>query len=58
LLTGGAISYTSIMQQGYDYALVDGSLDQIVVQSWIDAPSLSLSESDDDTFARTVLNSA
>lgn len=46
------------MQQGYDYALVDGSLDQIVVQSWIDAPSLSLSESDDDTFARTVLNSA
>jgi hypothetical protein len=33
--------YVSIMQQGYDYALVDGAPDQYVVQSWLDAPSRS-----------------
>ncbi len=44
------------MQQGYDYALVDGSPDQIVVQSWINAPSRSVPETVDFTFARTVLD--
>ena len=43
-LADDAASYISIMQQGYDYALVDGSPDQMVVQSWIDAPSRSLPE--------------
>jgi hypothetical protein len=55
-LADDAASYVSIMQQGYDYALVDGSPDQIVVQSWIDAPSRSVPETADFTFARTVLD--
>jgi hypothetical protein len=55
-LADDAASYVSIMQQGYDYALVDGSPDQIVVQSWIDAPSRSLPETADYTFARTMLD--
>ena len=44
------------MQQGYDYALVDGSPDQIVIQSWIEAPSRSVPETADFTFTRTVLD--
>jgi hypothetical protein len=48
--------YVSIMQQGYDYALVDGSPDQFVVQSWLNAPSRLLPETDEFTFTRSVLD--
>jgi hypothetical protein len=46
--------YASLMQQGYDYALVDGAPDQYVIESWIDAPSRSLPETADFTFTRSV----
>lgn len=47
--------YTSIMQQGYDYALVGGAPDQYVIESWLkDAPSRMVPESDPFTFTRSV----
>ena len=46
--------YVSIMQQGYDYALVQGSPDQYVIESWLDAPSRSTPETDPFTFTRSV----
>lgn len=48
--------YVSIMRQGYDYAMVQGSPDQYVIESWIDAPSHSLPETDPWTFTRSVLD--
>ena len=46
--------YTSIMKQGYDYALVGGVPDQYVVESWINAPSNCLPETAEFTFTRSV----
>jgi hypothetical protein len=46
--------YVSVMQQGYDYAAVDGSPDQYVVESWINAPSRSVPETEEFTFTRSV----
>ena len=46
--------YTAIMQQGYDYAFLDGRPDQYVIESWIKAPSNSLPESAEFTFTRSV----
>ena len=46
--------YVSIMQQGYDYALLDGSPDQYVIESWVGAPSRSVPETADFTFTRSV----
>jgi len=48
--------YVSIMRQGYDYALVQGSPDEYVVQSWLDAPAHSVPETDPWTFTRSVLD--
>jgi len=48
--------YVSIMRQGYDYALVQGSPDQYVVQSWLDAPSHAVPETGPWTFTRSVLD--
>lgn len=48
--------YVSVMQQGYDYALIDGQPDQFVVQSWVAAPSHSTPETDPFTFTRSVLD--
>jgi len=48
--------YVSIMRQGYDYALVGGSPDQYVVQSWIDAPAHGVPESEQWSFTRSVLD--
>lgn len=50
--------YVSIMQQGYDYAAVDGRPDQCVIESWIHAPSQCLPESDPWSFTRSVLDFA
>jgi hypothetical protein len=44
------------MQMGFDYAAVGGSPDQIVVQSWIDAPETYLPETDSLTFTRSALD--
>jgi hypothetical protein len=47
--------YVSLMQQGYDYALVGGSPDQYVIESWLDnAPSRSVPETEEFTFTRSV----
>lgn len=48
--------YVSIMQQGYDYALVEGAPDQYVIESWIETPSRSTPETDPLTFTRSVLD--
>lgn len=50
--------YTAIMQQGYDYAAVDGKPDQYVIESWIKAPSQCVPEKDQWTFTRSVLDFA
>jgi hypothetical protein len=48
--------YISTMQQGYDYAAVEGRPDQYVVESWIEVPSRCLPESAEFTFTRSVLD--
>lgn len=48
--------YVSLIQQGYDYALVHGSPEQYVVQSWVNGPSRTTPESDQWTFTRSVLD--
>jgi hypothetical protein len=53
-LASDATWYVGVMQQGYDYAIVDGKPDQYVVQSWIDAPARSLPEAGEFTFTRSV----
>jgi hypothetical protein len=54
-LADDATWYTEIMQQGYDYAMVDGHPDQYVIESWLkDAPSRSLPEDQEFTFTRSV----
>ena len=50
--------YVSVMRQGYDYAMVQGSPDHYVVQSWLDAPSRSTPETAPFTFTRSVLDFA
>lgn len=55
-LADDATWYISLMQQGYDYALVRGAPDQYVVQSWVGAPSHCTPESDPFTFTRSVLD--
>lgn len=46
--------YVSTMQQGYDYAAVDGAPDEYVIESWIAAPARCLPETADFTFTRSV----
>lgn len=46
--------YTAIMQQGYDYAFIDGKPEQYVVESWIGAPSNCVPETAEFTFTRSV----
>lgn len=48
--------YVSIMQQGYDYAMLRGRPDQYVVQSWVESPSRSTPDSEPWTFTRSVLD--
>ena len=55
-LADDATWYISLMQHGYDYALVHGSPDQYVVQSWVGAPSRSTPETEQFTFTRSVLD--
>ena len=46
--------YVSIMQQAYDYALIDGRPDQYVIESWIEAPAHCVPETGEFTFTRSV----
>lgn len=57
-LADDAAWYVSVMRQGYDYAMVQGSPDHYVVQSWLDAPSHSTPETDRFSFTRSVLDFA
>lgn len=53
-LADDATWYVSVLQQGYDYALVNGAPDQYVIESWVGAPSRSVPENADFTFTRSV----
>ena len=46
--------YTSIMAQGYAYALVGGKPDEDVIESWVNGPETCLPETDEWTFTRSV----
>jgi len=46
--------YVGMMQQGYDYLFVHGAPDQVVIESWVGAPSRSVPETGEWTFARSV----
>lgn len=48
--------YISIMHQGYCYAMVDGHPDQIVVQSWLEAPPQCVPETGAWTYTSSVLD--
>jgi len=48
--------YISTLQQGNDYALVDGAPDEIALISWVRAPSHTVPETDPWTFTRSVLD--
>jgi len=53
-LADDATWYVSIMRQGNDYAVVGGSPDEYVIESWVGAPSCAVPETADWTFARSV----
>ena len=46
--------YVSIIHQGHAYAMAEGTPDQYVIESWIDAPPRCLPEADEWTFTRSV----
>ena len=48
--------YVAVMQQGYDYAMIQGAPDQYVLKSWVKLPSHSVPETDPWTFTRSVLD--
>jgi len=51
-----SVWHTFVMYQGYAYALVNGSPDQYVLESWIGTPSTGTPESNPDSFSRSVLD--
>jgi len=55
-LADDATWYVSVIQQGYDYALVHGAPEQYVVQSWVNGPPRTIPETDPWTFTRSVLD--
>ena len=46
--------YVGVMQQGYDYAAIDGKPDHYVIESWVGAPQRCVPDNADWTFTRTV----
>ena len=46
--------YVGVMRQGYDYTFVGGAPDEVVIESWVGAPSRSVPETDEWTFTRSV----
>ncbi len=46
--------YIDIMAQGYAYAMCQGTPDQVVIESWIEAPPRCLPETEEWTFTRSV----
>jgi hypothetical protein len=47
---------TAIMQQGADYQATGGVPDEMVIESWVNTPSLAIPETAPDTFTRSVLD--
>jgi hypothetical protein len=45
--------YVGVMQMGFNYAAAGGQPDQIVVQSWVDAPQKIVPESEPFTFTNS-----
>ena len=48
--------YVGVMSQGYAYASVGGKPDQYVMESWVGAPAVTVPETGDFTFTRSVLD--
>jgi hypothetical protein len=46
--------YVGVMRQGYDYLFVGGAPDQVVIESWVGAPSRAVPETGEWTFTRSV----
>lgn len=46
--------YVQLMEQGYDYTMVDGRPDEFVIESWVQAPAKCIPETEDFTFTRSV----
>ena len=46
--------YVEMMSQGYNYAAIGGRPDQLVIESWVGAPSRCVPETADWTFTRSV----
>ncbi|HSU69791.1 MAG TPA: hypothetical protein VLJ39_23100 [Tepidisphaeraceae bacterium] len=47
--------YVSVMEQGNNYALIDGHPDEYVIQSWLkDAPARCVPDNEEFTFTRSV----
>lgn len=53
-LADDATWYVGVMRQGYDYAFVGGAPDEVVIESWVGAPSRSVPEAEEWTFTRSV----
>ena len=53
-LAGDYSWYTGVVQQAIDYAIVGGSPDQFVIESWIPAPDKFLPDDASSTFTRSV----
>lgn len=53
-LADDATWYVGIMRQGYDYTFAEGRPDQIVIESWVGAPSNIVPEAAEFTFTRSV----
>jgi hypothetical protein len=51
---GESTWYISIMRQAQDYAVIGGAPDEYVIESWVGAPSMTVPETDDWTFTRSV----
>ena len=55
-LANDATWYIGVFRQAHDYALVGGSPDEYVIESWVDGPSRAVPETADWTFTRSVLD--
>lgn len=53
-LADDATWYVSTMRQGNDYAVAGGRPDELIVQSWVGAPSHAVPERQEWTFTRSV----
>jgi hypothetical protein len=55
-LAGSSTWFTGVMHEGEAYALAGGAPDQYVIESWIDAPSYALPETDHSTFTGAAMD--